>query len=78
MRQRTVRALAIVLAMFMVSCMSVHAQMRVMSLDDVYRLADENSQSQKVYQTALESAEEGVKAARSAVLPDVNLSLSGS
>lgn len=87
MRQRTERALAIALAMFMVSCVmgvpfgrpqTAYAQSRVMSLDDVYRLADENSQSQKVYQTALESAEEGVKAARSAVLPDVKISLSGS
>ena len=43
MRQRTERALAIALAMLMVSCVMVHAQLRVMSLDDVYRLADENS-----------------------------------
>lgn len=54
-----------------------HAQ-QVMSLDEMYRIADENSQSIKVYETGRESAAEAVKAARSALLPDVNLSLSGS
>lgn len=56
---------------------SAHAQ-QVMSLDEMYRIADENSQSIKVYETGRESAAEAVKAARSALLPDVNLSLSGS
>jgi len=55
-----------------------HAQQRVMSLDELYALADENSQSIKVYETGRESAAESVKAARNAMLPDVNLSLSGS
>ena len=41
MRQRTDRALATALAMLMVSCTIAQAQMRVMSLDDVYRLADD-------------------------------------
>ncbi len=54
-----------------------HAQ-QVMSLDEMYRIADENSQSIKVYETGRESAAEAVKAARSALLPDVNLSLNGS
>ena len=49
-----------------------------MSLDELYALADENSQSIKVYETGRESAAESVKAARNAMLPDVNLSLSGS
>ncbi len=49
-----------------------------MSLDELYALADENSQSIKVYETSRESAAESVKAARNAMLPDVNLSLSGS
>lgn len=51
---------------------------QVMSLEDIYRMADENSQSMKVYQTAQESASASVKEAKSAFLPDINLSLSGS
>ncbi len=56
---------------------AAHAQ-QVMSIDDLYRIADESSQSIKVYETEHESAAEAVKAARSAMLPDVSLSLSGS
>lgn len=78
MNQKNVRALATAIACLTVSFFIVHAQTRVMSLSDMYRIADENSQSQKVYATALECATEGVKAAKRALLPDINLSLSGS
>ena len=50
----------------------------VMTLDEVFRQADATSQSIRVSQTAQQSAAEGRQAARSAMLPDVNLSLSGS
>lgn len=51
---------------------------QVMSIDEMFRIADENSQSIKVSETAHQSAQEGVKAAKSALLPDLNFSLSGS
>lgn len=70
------RALIVPTTMLMLFTQA-HGQM-VMSLDDIYRKADENSQSIKVYQTAKESASASVKDAKSALLPDVNLSLSGS
>lgn len=77
MRKEILRLLTVSLFVI-VSASVAHAQQRVMSLDELYRLADENSQSIKVYETGRESAAESVKAARNAKLPDVNLSLSGS
>lgn len=77
MRIEILRLLTVSLSV-LTSTSLAHAQQRVMSLDELYRMADENSQSIQVYETGRESAAESVKAARSAMLPDVNLSLSGS
>ena len=57
------------------------AQERVvkeMSLTTLYNLADQQSQQVRVSETALRAADEGVAAARSALLPSVDLSLQGS
>ena len=48
------------------------------TLEQLFQLADQQSSQLRAYTTAAESAQEGVKAARSALLPDVNLQLSGS
>lgn len=49
---------------------------RTMGLDEMFRLADENSKSIQTYKTGIEAADEGVKAAKAQRLPDVNTSLS--
>lgn len=49
-----------------------------MTLESLYRLADENSQKVKVSEVALRAADEGVSAAKSAMLPSVDFSLQGS
>ena len=51
---------------------------QVMSLTTLYNLADQQSQQVRVSETALWAADEGVAAARSALLPSVDLSLQGS
>lgn len=47
-----------------------------MSVEEMFRLADENSQSIKTYQTGKEAGEEAVKAAKAQRLPDISASLS--
>ena len=54
--------------------MSVHP----MTLTELYKLADQNSQKVKVSEVALRAADEGVAAAKSAMLPSVDFSLQGS
>ena len=49
-----------------------------MTLTTLYLLADQQSQKVKVSETALRAANEGVAAAKSALLPSVDLSLQGS
>ena len=51
---------------------------RVMSLHEIYELAERASRAIRVGSIGLEAASEGEKATRSARLPQVNLSLSGS
>lgn len=70
-------ALAIALMVGAGSCASVHAQ-EVSGLQSLYDLADTNSQKIMVSGAALRAAEEGVAAARSALLPSVEVGLQGS
>lgn len=49
---------------------------RTMGIDEMFRLADENSKSIQTYQTGTIVAEEAVKAAKAQRLPDINASLS--
>ena len=49
-----------------------------MTLASLYNLADRNSQKVKVSEVALRAADEGVAAAKSAMLPSVDLGLQGS
>lgn len=51
---------------------------QTMTLTTLYLLADQQSQKVKVSETALRAANEGVAAAKSALLPSVDLSLQGS
>ena len=51
---------------------------QTMTLASLYNLADRNSQKVKVSEVALRAADEGVAAAKSAMLPSVDLGLQGS
>lgn len=51
---------------------------QTMTLSTLYKLADQNSQKVKVSEVALRAADEGVAAAKSALLPSVDLGLQGS
>ena len=49
-----------------------------MGIEELFRLADEQSKSIQTYRTRAEAAEEALKAAKAQRLPDVNVSLSAS
>ena len=54
------------------------AQTRQMGIEELFRLADGQSQSIQAYKTGTEAAREALKAAKAQRLPDVNASLSAS
>ena len=56
----------------------VCAQTRQMGIEELFRLADEQSKSIQTYRTGREASEEALKAAKAQRLPDVNVSLSAS
>ena len=51
---------------------------QTMTLQKLYNLADQKSQKVKVSEVALQAADEGVAAAKSAMLPSIDLGLQGS
>ena len=74
-------ALAITLIVEGAFSVPIYAQERAvqtMTLTTLYNLADRQSQKVKVSEVALRAADEGVAAAKSALLPSVDLSLQGS
>lgn len=74
-------ALAIVLIAKGFLCVPICAQensVQTMTLASLYDLADQQSQKVRVSEVALQAAEEGVAAVKSALLPSVDLSLQGS
>lgn len=54
------------------------AQSRTMGIEEMFRLADENSKSIQTFRTGKEVADENLKAAKAQRLPDISASLSGS
>ncbi len=74
-------ALAIALIAEGAFCVPICAQekaVKMVTLTTLYDLADRQSQKVRVSEVALRAADEGVAAAKSALLPSVNLSLQGS
>ena len=74
-------ALAIVLIAKGFLCVPICAQentVQTMTLTALYDIADRQSRKVRVSEVALQAAEEGVAAAKSALLPSVDLSLQGS
>ena len=59
-------------------CLSAQAQKRPMTLEEVFRLAEENNKSLKASAIGVKATEEGLLSAKSSRLPDVNTSLSAS
>ena len=49
---------------------------KVLGINEMFRLADENSQSIQTYKTEKEVTDEALKAAKSQRLPDISASLS--
>lgn len=73
-------ALAITLIVEGAFSVPIYAQERAvqtMTLTTLYNLADQQSQKVRVSEVALRAADEGVAAAKSALLPSVDLSLQG-
>ncbi len=62
----------------LVSALTTAQNLRVMTIGEIYALADSTSQVIRASRTAHEASAEAVHAAKSAMLPEVNLSLSGS
>ncbi len=54
------------------------AQTRQMGIEELFRLADEQSRSIQAYRTGTEAAEETVRVAKAQRLPDISVSLSAS
>ena len=74
-------ALAVALIAGEACLVPIYAQDRAvqaMTLTTLYNLADQQSQKVKVSEVALRAANEGLAAAKSALLPSVDLSLQGS
>lgn len=57
---------------------STCAQTRVMGIDELFRLADENNKSIQMHQTGKEAADEALKTAKAQKLPDISISASAS
>ena len=68
----------IVLCMIALCSQYACAQQQMMGIEEMFRLADENSRNIQVYQTGKEVAEAALKSAKSQRLPDINASLSAS
>lgn len=54
------------------------AQSTVTSIEDLFRIADDNSTSIQAHKTGIEAAAEAVKSAKARMLPDINVSASAS
>ena len=68
----------------MVLCVSLWAEgsyaqnSYVLTLEQIFALADENSKSLKIENASVIEAQQGVKVAKNAYLPDIDISLSAS
>lgn len=56
----------------------LYAQTRQMGIEEMFRLADEQSKSVQTYRTGADAADEALRAAKAQRLPDISVSLSAS
>ena len=64
--------------LFSATTLPAQPKEQVMTLDEMYALADANSKTIKIFETALAGAEQDVSVARNAYLPNVDISASAS
>ena len=64
--------------LFSATTLPAQPKEQVMTLDEMYALADANSKTIKIFETALAGAEQDVSVARNAYLPNVDVSASAS
>lgn len=55
---------------------NIHAQERIFKLHELYKLADKNNRTIRLYNTAKISADEAAAAAKSSMLPDISAQIS--
>ena len=75
-RQRLMALLVVALCSRYVCTVAQTFTVRVMTLEEIYRLADEESRSIRTYRTGVEAAEQSVKAAKAQRMPDISASVS--
>jgi outer membrane protein TolC len=78
MKKNRKLAVAALLSLCSLGTYAQSAAESVYSLPELFQIADQQSRQIQVYQTAQDAAEEGVSAAKSARLPELNVSLSAS
>ena len=76
MRKCTVTAAAVSCFVFLCTAQQNGGGRMVMSIGDIFAIADSASSSIRVFQTGVSAAEEALSAARSQRLPDISVSAS--
>lgn len=72
------KRLIVLLCLAALCSQCLYAQTRQMGIDEMFRLADEQSKSVQTYRTGADAADEALSAAKAQRLPDISVSLSAS
>lgn len=72
------KRLIVLLCLAALCSQCLYAQTRQMGIDEMFRLADEQSKSVQTYRTGADAADEALRAAKAQRLPDISVSLSAS
>ena len=72
------KRLIVLLCLAALCSQCLYAQTRQMGIDEMFRLADEQSKSVQTYRTGADADDEALRAAKAQRLPDISVSLSAS
>lgn len=72
------KRLIVLLCLAALCSQCLYAQTRQMGIDEMFRLADEQSKSVQTYRTGADAADEALRGAKAQRLPDISVSLSAS
>lgn len=72
------KRLIVLLCLAALCSQCLYAQTRQMGIDEMFRLADEQSKSVQTYRTGADAADEALRAAKAQRLPNISVSLSAS
>lgn len=72
------KRLIVLLCLAALCSQCLYAQTRQMGIDEMFRLADEQSKSVQTYRMGADAADEALRAAKAQRLPDISVSLSAS